>query len=110
MTLFDVSDVTLSYQNQWTDFDNFCIILMINQCYICTMLMKSQNGRKYPCDSFREAGSHICECELGKVVVVHVHTSMSKVNLCYMYGTWWCKLGQLVLSCSEAMSTGYVQC
>ena len=35
MTLFGVTDFTLSYfQNQWTDFDNFCILLMRNQCYV----------------------------------------------------------------------------
>ena len=26
---------------------------------LCTMLKKSQNSRKHPCDSFREVGSHI---------------------------------------------------
>ena len=49
------------FQNQWTDLDNFCIILMMNQCYVVcttnsnTMLQKYKNCRRYPCDSFREA-------------------------------------------------------
>ena len=60
MTLFGVSDFALSCQNQWTNFDNVCIILMKNQCSVLYMLQKSQDRRKYPCDSFREAGSYIC--------------------------------------------------
>ena len=89
MTLSGVSEFTLSsFQNQWTDFDNFCINLKINQCYIyierereinktrppkqCpwllfisyiyNMLQNSQNRRKYPCDSVLEAGSQIIAC------------------------------------------------
>ena len=27
---------------------------------LCTTLQKYQNRRKYPCDSFRVVGSHIC--------------------------------------------------
>ena len=53
MTLFGVSYFTLSwFPNQWTDFYNFCIILMrIQISMLITALQKSQNGRKYPWDS-----------------------------------------------------------
>ena len=29
---------------------------------LCTMLQKSQNLRRKPCDSFQEVGSHVCVC------------------------------------------------
>ena len=48
----------------------FCIILMRNQCYV--LCYKSQNSRKYPCDSFREVGSH------------EVHTL---VHICFLPST-----------------------
>ena len=71
MTLFGVSDFTLSlFQNQWTDFDNFCIVLMRNKCYVlCCKISKYQSegihvnhfGRyvhKWTSSPFRENGSY----------------------------------------------------
>ena len=50
---FWFSEFTLSkFQNQW-------IISMRNQCYILCCNQKSQNSRKYPCDSFREVGYYL---------------------------------------------------
>ena len=41
MTLSGVSDFTLSwFPNQWTDFDNVCVILMRIQCYLCGRNLK----------------------------------------------------------------------
>ena len=60
MTLFGVSEFTfLLFQNQWADFDNYCLHHFNAKSILCTILQKSQNRRKYSCDSFREVGSQI---------------------------------------------------
>ena len=59
MTHFCVGDFTLSYfQNQWTNFDNFCIIVMRNQCYVlCCKTLKI--AESIHVTHFREVGSNV---------------------------------------------------
>ena len=81
MTLFGVSDFTLSlFQNQWTDFDNFCIVLMRNKCYVlcCKNLKISERG--YPCESFREVCSQMDFKPLSwewVILYIHIHVYIS---------------------------------
>ena len=44
--------------NLKTNNNNIILNIIIKLMLVCTMLQKSRNLRKYPCDSFREAGSH----------------------------------------------------
>ena len=77
MALFGVSDFTSSsFQNQSTDFDNFRIVLMTNQCYVLCC-NNSPNHRKYPCDSFREVGSHMYKCQ-GFILAVRANGSSNQ--------------------------------
>ena len=69
MTRFGVS---FKVQNQWTDFGNFCIILMRNQCYLlCCKNLKieesihvthlERHGHILLCDPFSQGGIHSLE-------------------------------------------------
>ena len=63
MTFFGVSCfkyIVIISKNQWTDLEVF--LQRFNEIsMLCTMLQKYQNLtlRQYPCDSFREVGSHM---------------------------------------------------
>ena len=61
MTHFAVGELTFSeFQKQWTDFDNVCIILRRNQCYVlCCKNLKI--AESIHVTHFGRLG-HICDC------------------------------------------------
>ena len=46
------------------------------------ILQKSQNRRKYPCDSFREVGSQLKSWNIKQIIVIYVASEV--VNLTIM--------------------------
>ena len=54
-----------------------------------TMLQKSQNRTKYPCDSFREVGSHINDIYIFYflIIFVNVYIYILGVAKTYLQGT-----------------------